>query len=79
MIGGQVGMVGHINIGDGVKIGAQSGISKSLEPGKSVWGSPAFDYASVLRSLAVYRNLPGLEKRVRELELLIKQLLKEKV
>ncbi|MGC4035689.1 MAG: UDP-3-O-(3-hydroxymyristoyl)glucosamine N-acyltransferase [Chitinophagaceae bacterium] len=79
MIGGQVGIVGHINIGDGAKINAQSGVSKSIESGKAVTGSPAYDYTSALRSQAVTRKLPDLEKRVKELETLIKQLLAEKV
>ncbi|MBS1575776.1 MAG: UDP-3-O-(3-hydroxymyristoyl)glucosamine N-acyltransferase [Bacteroidetes bacterium] len=79
MIGGQVGIVGHISIGDGAKINAQSGVSKSVEPGKAVTGSPAYDYTSALRSQAVTRKLPELEKRVKELEALVKQLLAEKV
>ena len=79
MIGGQVGFAGHINIGDGVKIGAQSGISKNLPPGKSVWGSPAFDVSDVMRSLVIYRNLPAMEKRIKELEELVKQLMSEKI
>ena len=79
MIGGQAGIVGHIQIGDGAKINAQSGVSKSIEPGKAVTGSPAYDYTSALRSQAVNRKLPDLEKRVKELEELVKQLLAEKV
>ena len=79
MIGGQVGIVGHISIGDGAKINAQSGVSKSIESGKAVTGSPAYDYTSALRSQAVTRKLPELEKRVKELEALVKQLLAEKV
>ena len=79
MIGGQVGVVGHINIGDGAKINAQSGVSKSIEPGKAVTGSPAHDYTSALRSQAISRNLPALEKRIKELEALVKQLLSERV
>jgi len=79
MVGGQAGIVGHIQIGDGAKINAQSGVSKSIEPGKAVTGSPAYDYTSALRSQAIGRNLPELEKRVKELEALIKQLLSEKV
>ncbi|HET9431792.1 MAG TPA: UDP-3-O-(3-hydroxymyristoyl)glucosamine N-acyltransferase [Chitinophagaceae bacterium] len=78
MIGGQAGIVGHIQLGDGAKINAQSGVSKSVEPGKAVTGSPAYDYTSALRSQAVTRRLPELEKRVKELEALIKQLLTEK-
>lgn len=79
MIGGQAGIVGHIHLGDGSKVNAQSGVSKSIEPGKAVTGSPAFDYTSALRSQAAARKLPELEKRVKELEALIKQLLSEKV
>ena len=79
MIGGQVGIVGHINIGDGAKINAQSGVSKSIDPGKAVTGSPAHDYTSTLRSQAISRNLPELEKRIKELEAIIRQLLSEKV
>lgn len=79
MIGGQVGIVGHIQIGDGAKINAQSGVSKSLDAGKAVTGSPAYDYTAALRSQAVNRKLPELEKRVKELEELVKQLLQERV
>ncbi|WP_416440082.1 UDP-3-O-(3-hydroxymyristoyl)glucosamine N-acyltransferase [Phnomibacter sp. MR] len=71
MIGGQAGIVGHIKIGDGAKINAQSGVSKSLDNGKAVTGSPAYDYTSALRSQAVSRRLPELEKKVKELEAMI--------
>jgi len=79
MIGGQAGVVGHITIGDGAKINAQSGVSKALEAGKAVTGSPAQDFTASLRSQAMIRKLPELEKRVKELEAIIKQLLAEKV
>ena len=79
MIGGQAGIVGHIQLGDGAKVNAQSGVSKSLEPGKAVTGSPAYDYTSSLRSQAIFRNLPEMEKRLKELEALVKQLMAERV
>ncbi|HRG80970.1 MAG TPA: UDP-3-O-(3-hydroxymyristoyl)glucosamine N-acyltransferase [Chitinophagaceae bacterium] len=79
MIGGQAGIVGHIQLGDGAKVNAQSGVSKSIEAGKAVTGSPAYDYTAALRSQAAARKLPELEKRVKELEALVKQLLSEKV
>lgn len=79
MIGGQAGIVGHIQIADYVKINAQSGVSKSIKaPNTAVTGSPAFDYTSALRSQAVTRNLPELEKRIIELENLVRQLMMEK-
>ncbi len=80
MIGGQAGIVGHITIADGAKINAQSGVSKSIkQPNAAVTGSPAHDYTSALRSQAITRKLPELEKRIKELESLIKQLVAEKV
>jgi len=75
MIGGQVGIVGHIKIADGSKINAQSGVSKSIKiPNSAVTGSPAFDYTAALRSQVAARSLPELEKRVLELERLVKTL-----
>jgi UDP-3-O-[3-hydroxymyristoyl] glucosamine N-acyltransferase len=80
LIGGQAGIVGHITIADGSRINAQSGVSKAIKtPNTSVTGSPAHDYTSALRSQAVSRNLPELEKRVAELEKMIQQLLAERV
>jgi UDP-3-O-[3-hydroxymyristoyl] glucosamine N-acyltransferase len=79
MIGGQAGVVGHIQIADGTKINAQSGVSKSIKtPQTAVTGTPAYDYTSMLRSQAIFRNLPDLEKRIMELENLVKQLIAEK-
>ena len=80
MIGGQAGIVGHIQIADGSKINAQAGLAKSLKkPNTAVTGSPAFDYSQALRSQAVARNLPLMEKRLKELEELVKQLIAERV
>ncbi len=79
MIGGQAGIVGHITIADGSKINAQSGVSKSIKvPDSVVTGTPAYDYTASLRSQAISRKLPELEKRVKELEALIQQILLEK-
>lgn len=75
MIGGQVGIVGHLQIADGSKINAQSGVSKSIKtPNTAVTGSPAYDYTAALRSQVAARNLPELEKRVKELEKLVQEL-----
>jgi UDP-3-O-[3-hydroxymyristoyl] glucosamine N-acyltransferase len=80
MIGGQAGIVGHLNIADGSKINAQSGVSKSIKtPNTAVTGSPAFDYTHSLRSQILSRNLPELEKRIKELEQLVERLINEKV
>lgn len=78
MIGGQAGIVGHISLADGSKINAQSGVSKSITaPNMAVTGSPAFDYGESMRSQAIFRKLPELDKKIkfleRELALLVKE------
>jgi len=76
MIGGQAGIAGHIQIADGSRINAQSGLGKSMKvPNSAVTGSPAYEYTRALRSQAVARNLPEMEKRIKELEKLVKQLM----
>jgi UDP-3-O-[3-hydroxymyristoyl] glucosamine N-acyltransferase len=78
-IGGQAGIVGHIQIADGAKINGQSGISKSIrEKDTSVTGSPAFEFSSAMRSQAIFRRLPDLDKKIKELENLVEIMLKEK-
>lgn len=80
MIGGQAGLAGHLQVADGSKINAQAGLGKSLKtPGTAVTGSPAYDYNKAIRSQSMARNLPELEKRIQELEALVKQLMSEKV
>ena len=71
MIGGQVGLAGHIAVGNKVKIGAQSGVSKDVPDGKLLNGSPATDHASSFRQLAMIRQLPEMERRIRLLEQLL--------
>ncbi|MCK5135971.1 MAG: UDP-3-O-(3-hydroxymyristoyl)glucosamine N-acyltransferase [Bacteroidales bacterium] len=69
MFGGQVGLIGHITIADGVKIAAQSGIPKSIkEEGAVVQGAPAFEYGPYQRSYVLFKNLPKLRNQILELE-----------
>jgi len=80
MIGGQAGIVGHLQIADGSKINAQSGVGKSIKtPNTAVTGSPAYDYGHALRSQILSRNLPEMEKRIKQLEQMVEQLKNEKV
>ena len=79
-VGGQAGLAGHIQIAEGVKINGQSGVSKSIKtPNMAVTGTNAYEYTAAMRSQAVSRRLPELEKRVAELEKLVQQLMQEKV
>ena len=74
MIGGQAGLAGHINIGNKARINAQSGVGKSIPDGKAVTGSPAYEYTAAMRSLALVKNLPEIEKRLIEIEEILKKL-----
>jgi UDP-3-O-[3-hydroxymyristoyl] glucosamine N-acyltransferase len=69
MFGGQVGLIGHINIAPGVKIAAQSGITKDIkQEGIVVQGSPAFEFGPYQRSYLLFRNLPKIRDQINELE-----------
>lgn len=74
IIGGQAGFVGHISIADGTKVNAQSGVSKSIEePNQEISGTPAFNWRDELKSKLLFRKLPELEQRIRELEAQLKK------
>ena len=69
MIGGQVGIVGHITIADGTKIAAQSGVGSNItKPNEILQGSPAFGIGDYKRTYVVFRKLPDLEKKIQDLE-----------
>lgn len=69
MIGGQVGIAGHLHIPDGTQIQAQSGIMSAPEgPNQKLFGYPAISYNDYLRAYAIFRQLPDLEHRLRNLE-----------
>jgi len=68
VLAGQVGVAGHVHIGKGVVATAQTGIPNSVEAGAVVSGYPAIPNRDWLRSSAGFRLLPGLRKRVADLE-----------
>jgi UDP-3-O-[3-hydroxymyristoyl] glucosamine N-acyltransferase len=73
-IGGQVGFAGHIKVADKTQIMAQSGVMSNVDKEESILcGSPTIDYKQYFRSFAIYKKLPALEKRVRELEKIIEK------
>lgn len=67
-VGGQAGIGGHTEIGDGARVGAQAGVIGDLEPGVTVWGTPARDLKVFMRGIGMALRHPDLGKRVRELE-----------
>lgn len=69
MIAAQVGVVGHIKIADGVKIAGQAGVGSSIDKeNEIVQGSPAFPLGDFRRSYVLFRNLPKLNDRIKDLE-----------
>lgn len=61
---GQVGCASDIIIGEGAIVLAQSGIAKSLEGGKTYFGSPCGEVKSKFREMAALRRLPELLERM---------------
>jgi len=75
MMGGQSGTIGHLTIADGIKIAARTGITKEFkEAGITLSGYPAREQSAFLRAQVAQKNLPALEKRVKELEIMVQQL-----
>lgn len=73
IIGGQVGIVGHISIANGSNIGAKSGVNNTIKEENQSWnGLPLTSLRESLKVQVVTRRLPDLEKRIEELENIIK-------
>jgi len=67
-LGGQVGSAGHLTIGDGAQVAAQSGVANSVAPGTTVGGYPATEIGRWRRVSAAVLQLPALLRRVRRIE-----------
>ena len=67
MAGGQAGLVDHLEIGDGVMIGAQAGVTRNLSDGQKVSGTPAMPHDVSLRAHVLVARLPELRQQLREL------------
>ena len=56
-------------IADGSKFQAQTGVAQSIKtPNGAYAGSPAYDYNKQIKTFITLRNLPEMERRLRELE-----------
>ena len=61
---GQVGCASDVVLGEGVTVLAQSGISKSLDAGKTYFGSPCGEVKVKFREMAAMRKLPEILERL---------------
>ena len=68
-----IGIVGHLTIGDNVKIGAQSGIEHNIKDGEMFLGSPALEAHKTRRLWVYWRNFDDLVKRIVILEKMLKK------
>ena len=67
-VAGQVGIADHVTIGNRVKIGSKSGIDKNVADDEIRFGYPALPGMQYHRSFAVFRQLPDMSQKMRELE-----------
>lgn len=62
---GQVGVNKSLTIGKGAVVMAQSGVTHSIEGGKTYFGMPVQEYREQLRQQASLRKLPALLKKLK--------------
>lgn len=67
ILAGQVGIAGHLRVGDDAVVTAKSATSHDVENGKIISGIPAFDNRDWLRSIAAFRRLGEMAKTIRDL------------
>ena len=67
-LAGQVGVAGHLTIGAGCTLAAQSGVMGDLPPGTTYGGSPAMPMRDYRESILHTMRLGELFKRVKALE-----------
>lgn len=73
ILAGQTGVVGHVEIGEATTIAAQSGITKSFKKGGEVLlGSPGFEKKKYLTCYALFKKLPELAEKIKNLEKITK-------
>ena len=68
ILAGQVGVVHHIRVGRGVIAGAQSAITRDIEPGMQIAGTPAIEIKTWREAMVLVRRLPELRAKVTALE-----------
>jgi UDP-3-O-[3-hydroxymyristoyl] glucosamine N-acyltransferase len=78
ILAGQVGVAGHLRIGDMAKVGAQAGVMSEVPDGETVLGAPAIPHMDFMRSAALFKKLPEMNREIKELKKQLAELLKEK-
>jgi UDP-3-O-[3-hydroxymyristoyl] glucosamine N-acyltransferase len=68
MFGGQVGLGGHITVGDNANVGAQSGIISDIKPNAKIMGAPAIPVKDFFRSSIIFPKLPEMYRQIARLQ-----------
>lgn len=74
MFGGQAGIIGHLEVGDGASLAAASAATTDIPPGEVFSGFPARPNAAFNRAQGYMYRLRDLFKRVKELERVVDDL-----
>ena len=64
----EIGIAGHITIGDHVNAGAQTGVPSSVKSGRTIMGTPAVSYMDFLKISVIQRKLPEINSRLEKLQ-----------
>ena len=66
---GKSAVVGHIDVADNTIVGGNTGVMKTVkEPGTTIFGYIGFDIKASLKSYSLFKKLPLLHDKLRELE-----------
>jgi UDP-3-O-[3-hydroxymyristoyl] glucosamine N-acyltransferase len=67
-------LLDHIEIGDNVMVGAQSGVRHDLAANSMHTGTPAMPHREFLRVINVYQKLPEMRKTLIDIEKRLKKI-----
>ena len=68
MLAGQVGIAGHLKIGNQVTVAGKAGVMHDIPDGEKWLGIPAQPDKQAKRQMIAFQHLPDLLKRVTKLE-----------
>jgi UDP-3-O-[3-hydroxymyristoyl] glucosamine N-acyltransferase len=69
IFGGKTAIVGHIKIADNTTVAGSTGIMKSIEKsGQTILGYIGMDIKDFLKSYAIFKKLPQLQNKLKDLE-----------
>ena len=55
-------------MGDNIKYGAQSGVTKNMKGNQTVIGYPAMPKKKYIKSYIIFKKLPSIEEKIKKIE-----------